>query len=266
MHVGLITYQRGHLKTWQVMRRLLTKSFRVTLFAFPFKIRPLKPEAEKKRIYEDRPGQLIDYDVQAFCRRHGVGYVEVEGWTDDHAHRLDGSDPADKPEVYLTCIAKIVPAAFIAGRTILNCHPGLLPHNRGVDAFKWCVVNRWPFGVTLHVINEKIDSGVILHRHRIPVWETDTLRDVCLRAYDMEGDVMANFDYYFDNVKHNWIVTDEYPLSKKLIPLEIDERIEELFLERRNDFVKLSADLTAQPHPADQVHKVHQGPFHRILT
>lgn len=257
MHVGLLTYQRGHLKTWQMMRRLLTKSFRITLYAFPFKARLPNPAAEKKRVFDDRPAQLIEYDVKAFCQRHGMDYVEVRGWEDDQAKMLDGADLLDKPDVYLTCIAKIIPASFIAGRTILNCHPGLLPQNRGVDAFKWCIMNGWPFGVTLHIINEKIDSGIILHRVRIPVWETDTLRDVCLRAYDIEGDLMANFDYYLDNIKRRWTVSDDYPLSKKLIPLESDERIEQLFLERREEFVRLSADFTVQSHPADQFGKLH---------
>lgn len=253
MHVGLITYQRGHLKTLQMMRRLTSKGFRVTLFAFPFKLRVPDSSAPKKRVFDDRPAQLLDYDVLAYCKRHGIGYWEVGGWADDFASGLGGPDPDDKPDVYLTCIAKIIPGAFISGRTILNCHPGLLPHNRGVDAFKWCILNGWPFGVTLHVINEKIDSGIILARLRVPVLETDTLRDVCLRAYDVEGDILANFDCVLENAKYQWIVSDEFPLSKKLIPLNADENIEQLFLNRRTEFVRLSGDFFAQAHPGDQL-------------
>jgi Formyl transferase len=252
MHVGLITYQRGHLKTFQMMRRLMTKGFRITLFAFPFIVRQPKPNAPVKRVFEDRPAQLIDYDVPAFCARYGIGYQEVGGWTDDQSGRLDGPNPAAKPDVFLTCIGKIIPAAFIAGRTILNCHPGLLPQNRGVDAFKWCVLKGWPIGITLHIINEKVDSGIILQRVRVPILETDTFRDVCLRAYDLDGDLMANFDYVLGNAKFNWQVGDEYPLSKRFIPLEADQKIEKLFLERRAELRRLSVDPNAHSHPADR--------------
>jgi hypothetical protein len=169
MHVGIITYQTGHLKTWQVIRKVLTKGYRVTVYAFPFELRPPKPGPAR---YKDRPDQLIDLDVPSFCRRYGVGYVPVEGWGDEFAACIGAPGQPDSPDVYLHCIAKIVPASFIAGRTILNCHPGLLPQNRGVDAFKWSVVNKWPVGIALHVIDPEIDRGVILRRMRIPVFST----------------------------------------------------------------------------------------------
>ena len=34
MHVGVVTYQTGHLKTWQMIREMLTKGYRVTASAF----------------------------------------------------------------------------------------------------------------------------------------------------------------------------------------------------------------------------------------
>ena len=256
MHVGIITYQTGHLKTWQIIRRLMAKSYRITLYAFPFRLRP-----QTLHGFTDRPYQIIEFDVKAFCRSHNIGYQIVNGWDDKYANDLDRSNAHEKPDIYLTCIAKIIPSSFIHGRTILNCHPGLLPHNRGVDAFKWCVVNKWPFGVTLHMINDQIDSGTILHRIRVPVWPNDTLPDVCQRAYDIEGDLLADFGCYLGNRRYSWHVSDEYPLSRKHIPLELDTRIEELFLKNRDEFVRLSTDFTVQAHPADVV----QGASHDVF-
>lgn len=251
MHVGIITYQIGHLKTWQMMRRYLTKGFRITLFAFPFKLRPAKDDGR----YQDRPSQIIDLDVEAFCAANGIGYRKVEGWGDAFASELDCPGGTGKPDVYVTCIAKIIPAAFIAGRTILNCHPGLLPHNRGVDAFKWCVINKWPFGVTLHVIDHEIDRGTILHRMRVPVWPGDTLGDVWRRAYDVEGDLLGNFDLFLGNAAKDWQVGDDHPCSHRKIPMDSDQSIERMFLDNRDEFVRLSADLDAMPHPADEIYQ-----------
>lgn len=246
MHIGIITYQTGHLKTLQLMFKLMAASYRITLFAFPFKLRP-----QNQPIFSDRPFQLIDCDIPAFCRMHGIGYVKVNGWTDDNASALGNSADPYTPDVFLTCIAKIIPASFINGRLILNCHPGLLPHNRGLDAFKWCVVNDWPFGITLHAIDEAIDRGIILHRRRVPVLSADILSDVSSRAYSMELDLMASFERYLPNLANQWQVGDTHPLSKKMVPQNIEADIENMFLEKRNRFVELSADFTVQPHSAD---------------
>jgi hypothetical protein len=248
MHVGVVTYQTGHLKTWQMIRKMLTKGYRVTVYAFPFKLRPPKPGPTR---YSDRPDQLIDLDVPYFCRRYGVGYVPVAGWSDEFAPCLGEPGEADTPEVYLHCIAKIVPASFIASRTILNCHPGLLPQNRGVDAFKWSIVNKWPIGVTLHVIDPEIDRGVILRRLRIPIFSTDSLAAVCARAYEFEIDLMGNFEHHLPNASRNWAVGDDHPCSHALIPLEIDQKLEETFVQNREELCSLSHDPRAQAHPSD---------------
>lgn len=237
MHVGILTYQIGHLKTRQIASKLAVEGHQLSLFAFPFNPRPPRRSA-----FDERPHQIIDTNVKAFCDRHGIAYVEVGGWDDHHAPVLGAAGSADAPNVYLTCIGKIVPPAFLAERTILNVHPGLLPENRGVDAFKWAVVNGWPIGVTLHAIDEHIDRGVILHRLRMPVLAEDTLRDVADRAYDLECDLLSNFEEFLPNLKKNWRVTDDYPLSRKRIPQDLDRSLAELFARNRDHFIELSRE------------------------
>lgn len=232
----MITYQTGHLKTQQLMFRFLSRGWKVTLFAFPFSPRPRRTD-----VYPDRPFQLIDFEVEEFCQRSGIAFVRVPGWEDCHADDLERS-PLGRPEVLLTVIAKIIPSSFIAGRTILNCHPGLLPENRGVDALKWCVANQWPFGVTLHAIDDAVDRGTILHRARIPILPNDTFRAVCDRMYETEVDVMGDFDRYLPNMGKQWLVGDRYPVSHRRIPRDIDGRIEEIFLEKRSVFVDLASE------------------------
>lgn len=246
MHVGLITYQRGHLKTFQLLQKLLLAGHHVTLFAFPFQLRP-----QTNTTFADRPHQIINLDISAFCRRHGIPWRPVEGWGDNYADALGEPGTADAPDLYMTCIAKIIPASFITGRTILNAHPGLLPQNRGVDAFKWSIVNCWPIGATLHVIDEAIDRGTILKRLRIPVLPDDTLESLCARAYDLEIDLMANFDRFLDRRHHNWCVGDSHPLSKGRVPADVDRSLQTLFLERRDHLVALATDLAALCHVSE---------------
>jgi phosphoribosylglycinamide formyltransferase-1 len=235
MHVGIITYETGHLKTFQLIQKFLVKSFKITLFAFPFKLWPRKFEC-----FEDRPYQIIELDIEGFCQRYNIRYIKVDGWGEELADRLGDPKSLEAPDVYLTCIAKIIPKHFIENRIILNCHPGLLPKNRGVDAFKWSIVNSWPIGCTLHLIDEFIDRGTILHRMKIPILPNDNLRDVCMRAYDMEIDLMANFERYLENRNENWQVGDSFPVSHKKIPKDVDKRIDEIYYEKREVFIHLS--------------------------
>lgn len=247
MHVGVITYQTGHLKTWQITTKLLCKGHRVTLYAFPFFKRP----QIKTRRFQDRPDQLIDLDIERFCSDYNVGYVKMGGWDEEYLPQFGRPGTPEGPDIYLHCTAKIIPASFLMAHTVLNCHPGLLTHNRGLDAFKWCIVNGWPIGNTLHIIDPEIDGGCILHRMRLPIFDTDDLNTVCRRSYEFEVDLLANFESHLWKSIYKWEVGTNYLCSHKKIPVEIDENIESIFNDRRIELIALSQDFTVQSHPAD---------------
>lgn len=57
---------------------------------------------------------------------------------------------------------------------ILNFHPSLLPCARGKNYNFWTIVEEVPFGVTIHFVNEEIDSGDILFQKEIAVLWEDT--------------------------------------------------------------------------------------------
>jgi methionyl-tRNA formyltransferase len=56
----------------------------------------------------------------------------------------------------------------------INLHPALLPHNRGAFPNVWSIVSKTPAGVTLHYIDEGIDTGDIIAQQEVPVEITDT--------------------------------------------------------------------------------------------
>lgn len=54
----------------------------------------------------------------------------------------------------------------------INTHPSLLPHNRGKHYNFWVLVEQAPFGVSLHFIDDGIDSGDIVAQKDIRYdWE-----------------------------------------------------------------------------------------------
>ncbi|MEV0373323.1 formyltransferase family protein [Streptomyces sp. NPDC050636] len=70
-----------------------------------------------------------------------------------------------------------------SGRAI-NLHPGPLPRYRGVRPVNWALRNgERMHGVTLHEIDEGIDSGPVLAQALFTIWpEIDEVRDVWARS------------------------------------------------------------------------------------
>lgn len=57
---------------------------------------------------------------------------------------------------------------------VINLHPSYLPYNRGSCPNVWSIVDGTPAGVSLHYIDEGIDTGDIIARRRVEQKATDT--------------------------------------------------------------------------------------------
>ena len=56
-----------------------------------------------------------------------------------------------------------IPADFVRNRYAVNVHPGILPDNRGPNAYFWALATKQnESGLTFHVLEERIDEGSIL--------------------------------------------------------------------------------------------------------
>jgi methionyl-tRNA formyltransferase len=59
------------------------------------------------------------------------------------------------------------PLISIPAHGFINTHPSFLPYNRGKHYNFWALVEEAPFGVSLHFINEGIDTGDVIAQRRI---------------------------------------------------------------------------------------------------
>ena len=74
------------------------------------------------------------------------------------------------------------PLLDVVRRGFLNCHPSLLPYNRGKHYNFWNLVEDVPFGVSLHWVKPGIDDGAIAFQKPLAKnWE-DTGETLYLRA------------------------------------------------------------------------------------
>lgn len=74
----------------------------------------------------------------------------------------------------------------------INTHPSFLPYNRGKHFNFWALVEAAPFGVSIHFVDEGIDSGAIVAQQAIPYdWE-DTGETLYLKAAQSTFDLFKS--------------------------------------------------------------------------
>lgn len=82
----------------------------------------------------------------------------------------------------------------------LNFHPSYLPFNRGKYPNFWCLVDETKCGVSLHFIDEGIDTGDIVVRREIESnWE-DTGQTIYEKSI---AEIISLFSDNFNNIKDN---------------------------------------------------------------
>ena len=86
--------------------------------------------------------------------------------------------------VDLICLAgfmKILSGSFIKKfyRPILNIHPSLLPRYKGLNTHIRVIRNKDKYsGATVHIVNEKLDSGKIILQEKVKVLKSDSVRNL----------------------------------------------------------------------------------------
>lgn len=79
---------------------------------------------------------------------------------------------------------------------VINPHYALLPDFRGMDVTEWSVLHNAPVAVSVHTVNEGVDTGVVLKSREIEATAEDTvgsLRDKCAAlAVDLLAEAAAD--------------------------------------------------------------------------
>lgn len=99
---------------------------------------------------------------------------------------------------------KIIPARLreIPRLGFINTHPSLLPHNRGKHYNFWSIVEEAPFGVTLHWVDDGVDTGDIVAQQRIEYNWCDNGGTLYARA---QAAVAALFRESYPRLREGWL-------------------------------------------------------------
>ncbi len=97
-----------------------------------------------------------------------------------------------KNNVDLICLAgfmKILSGSFIKklNKTILNIHPSLLPKYKGLNTHNRAIKNKDKYsGATVHIVNDKLDSGEIILQKKVKILKADTRKSLEKKVLKIE--------------------------------------------------------------------------------
>ena len=78
----------------------------------------------------------------------------------------------------------------------VNLHIALLPWNRGADTNFWSFMEKTPKGVTIHYLDEGVDTGDIITQQAIDSFPDDTFRMMYDRLHnEIQGMFIENWGY-----------------------------------------------------------------------
>lgn len=74
----------------------------------------------------------------------------------------------------------------IPAKGFINCHAGKLPQYRGRNILNWAILNgEKEFGVTVHYIDQGIDTGDIILQKIVPIEQKDDFKSVYHKAIEV---------------------------------------------------------------------------------
>jgi len=118
-------------------------------------------------------GKCLD-EMRAAAKRAGSVVLE-----DSVISKPEGLEQirSSKPDLAISVLFRNMlrkPFLDLFPKGCVNLHPAFLPYNRGNYPNVWSIVEKTPAGVTLHYIDEGLDTGDIIAQQEVAVEMTDT--------------------------------------------------------------------------------------------
>ncbi len=130
--------------------------------------------------YDDRPSRRgeskVPTPVKSACIELGLNLIEVP------RDKLQDEQLAEKisslePDLGVVISFTILPKRFIHIPRLgtINLHPSMLPRYRGAAPINWAIINgESRTGLTVFLIEEKVDAGKIVYQEEIEILENET--------------------------------------------------------------------------------------------
>ena len=91
-----------------------------------------------------------------------------------------------------------IEALNIVNGQIINLHPSLLPIGRGADPIPWSIIEQTKQGISIHLIDNELDTGDILFQKEIPT-------DIGMNAGKIYQIATDELFHEFNKIFSDWI-------------------------------------------------------------
>lgn len=222
IRIGILTYNKPHLKTQKVVSGLYKKGYtNLKLIINKFQVYKNK---KTKVLFNHRPYQF-----------NGLNFKKIAKIYNLKIDYLINKRCFNNIDVVLICGSGIIKKKFIKKNFIINCHSGLIPMRRGLDSLKWAIYNNEKIGNTLHYINHQVDYGKIISHKVTPVLKTDNIKMFAKRHYTHEIEMLINFQEYIDKPK---IIKLKKQEPNMRMPIEKEKIMVKRFNTYKKNYVK----------------------------
>ncbi|MBO6587231.1 MAG: methionyl-tRNA formyltransferase [Gracilimonas sp.] len=153
----------------------------------------------------------IDDTLENFADKYGIDYL--------HPVKVNSEEFIEKAKTYNCDL--FVSMSFnqifrerlinLPKYSTINCHAGKLPFYRGRNILNWVLINdEKKFGITVHFVDEGIDTGDIILQKTYSITDEDTYGTLLEVAYDECAKLLYNAikqiqDGSFKRIKQNTI-------------------------------------------------------------
>ncbi len=218
LKIGLISYNTNHLKSEEVFNNIISKKYELTVFLLPFMERKIRDV-----LFKHRPDQSKAQNLGLIATKNNIKVIYCKNDLDIY----NGLD------YYLILGAGIISKECIKGKKIINCHPGIIPSVRGLDSFKFSILNNIRLGITLHYIDENVDEGELISTFQTPVYKNDTLKTLAKRHYENEIRILSNFEEFINNNQFLKETFEKLPATRRM-----SKELEEMMLLRAKEYIE----------------------------
>ena len=218
MKIGVITYNIQHYKTQQILKGLILKYKNITLIVNKFKKYNKK---QFKPLFPHRPYQFEGYSPYQLSKKYKLKLINIEKI---NQYKFD---------FILVGGSGIIKKQYLK-KKIINCHSGLIPETRGLDAIKWAIKDSKSVGNTLHFIDENTDLGKVISHKVTKIKKSDNYNRFVKRHYKEEIKMLINFKKYLN--KPN-IIKSKFKIRRKAT-LRMSQKDELIMINNFNNFKK----------------------------
>ncbi len=200
---------------------------------------PTKLIAEHDRIPVFQPESLKDETVQKYIKNINADYAIVCAYS------------------------KIIPLSVLSlfPKGVIGVHPSLLPKYRGASPIQSVILNsEIETGVTLYMMDEKVDHGAILTQSKVQIAQNDTTETLSQKLGTTAGKLLAETIPLFEQDK---ITPKEQNHSEATFTKKFTNEDGLVDLEKDNPIVILNKVRALNPEPG--VYTIQNGKRMKIL-